>query len=228
MITKKTIVFLHGYLSNKESFNLNINYLKKYFNCFAFDLTGFGEGKNMDYPYSLDDYIKEVKEKLKENNIKKPHIIAHSFGARIALKLASQNKNFFDKMVITGGAGLKPKKTLKKVIKRWLFKFLKIFLPKERLKGFYSKDYNSLSPVMQKSFVKIVNEHLDGRLSKIENKTLLIYGSLDKETPLYMAKRFNKNIKNSSLFVIKGAGHFCFVEKPDLFNFTVKEFLLKK
>ena len=177
----------------------------------------------MDYPYSLDDYIKEVKEKLKENNIKKPHIIAHSFGARIALKLA-----FFDKMVITGGAGLKPKKTLKKVIKRWLFKFLKIFLPKERLKGFYSKDYNSLSPVMQKSFVKIVNEHLDGRLSKIENKTLLIYGSLDKETPLYMAKRFNKNIKNSSLFVIKGAGHFCFVEKPDLFNFTVKEFLLKK
>ena len=70
---------------------------------------------------------------------------------------------------------------------------------------------------------KMINE-----ICKIENKTLLIYGSLDKETPLYMAKRFNKNIKNSSLFIIKGAGHFCFVEKPDLFNFTVKEFLLKK
>jgi len=182
----------------------------------------------MKYPYSLDDYIKEVKERLKEQNIKKPHVIAHSFGARIAVKLASQNKNFFDKIVLTGGAGLKPKKTVKKTLKRLLFNFLKIFLPKERLKRFYSKDYNLLSPVMQQSFIKIVNEHLEGCLDKIENKTLLIYGSLDKETPLYMAKRFNKNIKNSSLFIIKGAGHFCFVEKPSLFNFTVKEFLLKK
>ena len=137
-------------------------------------------------------------------------------------------KNFFDKMVITGGAGLKPKNTLKKVVKRFLFKILKTFLPKDRLKRFYSSDYNSLSPIMQKSFVSVVNEHLDYCLQAIENKTFLVFGKNDKETPLYMAKKFNKNIKNSTLLVVEDAGHFCFVEKPALFNFAVKEFLLKK
>ena len=80
---------------------------------------------------------------------------------------------------------------------------------------------------MKKSFIKIVNEHLDGYLDKITNPTLLIYGSEDEETPLYMAKRFNKGIKNSRLSVYEGAGHFCFIDKPLKFNLEVKEFLLE-
>ena len=79
---------------------------------------------------------------------------------------------------------------------------------------------------MKQSFVKIVNEHLDGYLSSVETQTLIINGSLDKETPLYMAKKLNKNIKNSKLIVFKGCGHFCFIDKPNKFNMEVKEFLL--
>ena len=78
---------------------MNIPYLERYFNVFAFDLTGFGEGKKMEYPFSLDDYVLEVKERLKKEGIKRPHVIAHSFGARIAVKIASENKNFFDKIL---------------------------------------------------------------------------------------------------------------------------------
>ena len=41
----------------------------------------------------------------------------------------------------------------------------------------------------------------------------------------YMAKRLNKGIKNSHLKVIKGAGHFCFIDKPYAFNLLAGEFL---
>ena len=191
-------------------------------------MTGFGEGKKMDYPFSLTDYVNEVKETLKENNIKKPSVIAHSFGARIAVKIASENENFFDRIVITGGAGLKPKTNLKKALKKGCFKVFKRFIDKKKLAFLYSSDYKNLSDVMKESFVKIVNENLDERLKSVKNKTLIIFGENDKETPVYMAKRFFKNIKDSELYLMKNAGHFCFTDNPYEFNFTVKEFLLKR
>ena len=181
----------------------------------------------MEHPYSLSDYVDSVKEYMVENNILFPHVIAHSFGARIVIKALSQNINLFDKVVITGGAGLKPKFSFKKSLKRVVFKTLKPFLGKERLKGFYSQDYLALSPVMKQSFIKIVNEHLDDRLPLLNGKKmLLIYGDKDKQTPLYMARRISKIITTSTLSVYKDAGHFAFVDCPLKFNLEVKEFLL--
>ncbi len=178
----------------------------------------------MEYPYSLDDYVEEVKNYILSNNLKKPNLVAHSFGGRIALKLCYKYPNLIDKVVLTGCAGLKPKFSFKKFIKKVCFKFLSVFIDKHKLSFFYSSDYNLLSPVMKKSFIKIVNENLDYTLSKIKNKTLIINGSLDKETPLYMAKKLHKNISSSKLIIIKGAGHFAFIDKPFKFNREVKEF----
>ena len=117
-------------------------------------------------------------------------------------------------------------KGLKKRIKKLTFNILSKFIDKKKLTKFYSKDYLALNPIMQQSFVKIVNEHLDYTLNGISNKTLIIFGEDDRETPLYMAKKLNKNIKNSNLIIIKNAGHFCFIDKPLAFNKAVEDFLL--
>ena len=182
----------------------------------------------MPYPYSLTDYVNELKNYILANNITKPNIIAHSFGGRIEIKLLATDGELVNRVVLTGSAGLKPKRSFKYRVKKLCYSLLKKFVKKERLKGFYSKDYLSLSPVMQQSFIKIVNEHLDNLLPKIKNKTLIVFGEKDTETPIYMAKKLNKNIKNSKLIIIKGAGHFCFLENPNKFNLEVREFLLSK
>ena len=80
--------------------------------------------------------------------------------------------------------------------------------------------------MMKKSFIKIVNEILDEYLGFIQNQTLIINGDKDTETPLYMAKKLNENIPNSTLLMFKGATHFCFLDKPNKFNMEVKEFIL--
>ncbi len=180
----------------------------------------------MEKPYSLDDYVSWVKEYIKENDLVRPSVVAHSFGGRIALKLAFNYPDLIDKVVLVGSAGLRPKKTLKKRIKSVAFKTLKLFIPKEKLSRFYSSDYRAISPVMKQSFIKIVNEHLDYTLEKIVNPTLIVFGEKDKETPVYMAKRLNKGIKNSRLIILRDAGHFCFIEKTHAFNTEVREFLL--
>ena len=224
---KKDLLFLHGYLSSKDSFSYQIPFFEKDFNVHAIDLKGFGKNSGMEYPYSLDDYCKEVEEYIKTNKLVKPCVVAHSFGGRIAIKLSAK-KDVFSKMVLTGSAGLKPKRSFRYRLKRLGFTMLKPFVKKERLSRFYSKDYLALSPVMRESFKKIVNEHLDGCLEKINTSTLIVFGSLDKETPTYMAKKLNDGIRKSKLIIIDGAGHFCFIDKPFKFNMEVREFLLSK
>ncbi len=195
---------------------------------FTPDLKGFGENAGMDYPYSLDDYIREVNEYRYKNGIVCPFVVAHSFGGRIALKGGAQDKDFCKKLVLTGCAGLKPKPSLKKFAKKSAFNLLKPFVPREKLTRFYSPDYVGLSPVMKESFKLIVGEYLDNYLQEIAVPTLIIAGAKDRETPLYTAKRLHKGIKESSLSVYADAGHFCFVDKPLKFNLEVREFFLSR
>lgn len=220
-------MFLHGYGCTFNTFYRQTVFFERYFSVYGLDLKGFGDNREMPYPYSLDDYILEVKEYIYKKGIKTPSVIAHSFGGRIAVKMAAEDEKAFDKIVLTGAAGLKPRFSLKKTLKKRTFSLLKRFLPKEKLSGFYSEDYRSLSPVMRESFIKIVNEYVDGLLDRINNPTLIINGENDKETPPYSAKRFHKGIKNSKLVFIKNAGHFCFLEAPLKFNSEVREFLLE-
>lgn len=213
-------------MSSSLSFAYQYPAFKDSFNVYAPDLKGFGTNADVDYPYSLDDYCGDVLRFIEENDLKKPHVIAHSFGGRIAIKLAAQRKELFDKIVLTGAAGLKPKPSVKKWFKRQAFKAAKLVVPKEKLSSFYSSDYRALSPIMQKSFIKIVNEHLDDLLCKISNPVLIINGEKDKQTPIYMAKRLKNGIFNSQMIILKDAGHFCFIDKARKFNTEVKEFLL--
>ena len=86
-----------------------------------------------------------------------------------------------------------------------------------------SSDYQQLSPDMKKTFVSIVNTYLDEYARKMSVKTLIIWGEKDNDTPLYMAKKLNRYIKNSQLKVIKDAGHFCFLDCPlEFYKLTSK------
>lgn len=215
---------LHGYLSKKESFAWQIKFFSRYYRVIAPDMTGFGENKGMSYPYSLCDYADEIIRLVDELKIKKYDVLAHSFGARVAVKIANGDERA-DRIVFTGAAGLKPRRGLKYLFKRASFLLLKRLVPREKLAKFYSSDYRSLSPVMKESFKKIVAENLDDEVKRIQNKCLVVSGKADRETPPESQRKYARYIKNSERVFIKGAGHFCFSEKPDEFNGAVFAFL---
>ena len=221
----KPLVLLHGYLSGKESFYYQTEFFSKFFKIYAPDLPGFKENY-LPYPYALKDYSAIVDgfldEVLKETGEKSAHVLAHSFGARIVFYLSPSDK--FDKIVLTGAAGIKTRKRLSVKLKIAAYKFVKRHFHKS-IKRFESPDYKALSPVMRQSFNKIIAEDLTGKLPLIDNKTLIVNGKIDKETPPKTAKIINKKIKNSQLIFFEGAGHFCFVDEPQRFNAAVKEFL---
>ncbi len=214
---------MHGYNSCKESFIYQIDYFSKYFRVIAIDITGFGKSKSLPNAYNLDDYIKDIKLVLASLDIQKCNIIAHSFGGRIAIKLGA-NTNLINKLVLTGSAGLKPKRSLKYYFKIYYYKLIKKFLTTSQKSKFGSEEYKALSGIEKQTYYNIVNEYLDSYLSKIKCRTLVIFGENDIETPIYMAKKLTKKVKNSSIHIIKNAGHFCFNDNYFEFNLIVNEF----
>lgn len=103
----------------------------------------------------------------------------------------------------------------------------RVYKKKEKLEKFFSPDYRALNPVMRESFKLVVNEYTEAYAEQISARTLLIWGEEDSETPLYMAERFQKLIRDCRLFRMEGCGHFCFLDRPRLFNLVAREFLLE-
>lgn len=218
---------MHGYASKKESFYYQINFFARYFKVTAVDFPGFGCSGEIDFGWSVGDYAQWLKKFIAAADIKKPHIIAHSFGARVAFKLLSEENEIAQKLVITGGAGLVKERSKAYIRRVNAYRRVKKLFPKFAEKHYGSEEYRRLSPLMKESYKKIVNEDLKECAAKIQNQTYLLYGQNDGVTPAEEeGKVFNSLIPGSSLELMAGCGHFCFCEQPDIFNEKVLKFLL--
>lgn len=221
------MLFLHGYGSKKESFYYQIKFFEKYFKVTAADFPGFGNSGEIDSGWSVADYVIWLKKFMEAASVKTPHIVAHSFGARVAIKLLSQDGDAAEKLVITGGAGIVKPRSKKYIRRVNAYRRIKKLFPKYAEKHFGSQEYRRLPPIMKESYKKIVNEDLTSAAAQIKNRTLLIYGAEDSVTPFNdEGKIFNSLIANSLLVGMHGCGHFCFSEKAEIFNEEVLRFLL--
>lgn len=223
------VLLLHGWGGNLNSFRGVETYLlSQNYSVINMDFPGFGNSQIPPSNYCLDDYVQIVIEMLEFLNLKKINIIAHSFGGRVAIKLAS-NTTLVDKMILVDSAGIKPKFSFKTKLRQSHYKLLKILVKKKiihkDLSKFGSQDYKALPNDLKPVFVRIINEDLSPLLAQIKCSTLLIWGQNDKSTPLYMAKKIKKNIKDCELIVFKNAGHFSYLENHDQFCLIVDSFL---
>ena len=81
---------------------------------------------------------------------------------------------------------------------------------------------------MRETFKKVINLDLTPNLKDITRPTLLIWGENDIDTPVYMAKTMEKNIKDSGLVILKDAKHFSYIDKINEYNVIVDNFLGNK
>ena len=215
---------MHGYLSSKEAFTAQMEYFSKFYRVTAIDFLGFGHTMALTKPFSVDDYAQWLKDVMLKLRIKKPHVIAHSFGCRVAIKAASEDAQLFDKIVLTGPAGIIVNRGFKYKCKVRLYRLVRRFFPRFAERRFGSKEYRSLPPMMKESYKKIVNQDLRDCAAKVKNQVLIVQGESDGVTTMQEAKVYERALVNGRLVTMPG-GHFAFVERPIIFNLTVEEFL---
>ena len=219
-------MLLHGYLSSKEAFSAQTAYFSRFYRVTAIDFLGFGGSGSLTNAFSVEDYALWTEDVFRRLGIRNPHVIAHSFGCRVAVKLASMRPQdgYFDKIVLTGAAGVILKRGLSYKCKVKAYRLVKKIAPRFAEKRFGSAEYRSLSPVMKESYKKIVNEDLRGCAKEIKNEVLLVQGLSDGVTPMKEAEAYLQCFEKGRLTTMPG-GHFAFAENPVLFNLITEEFL---
>lgn len=187
------------------------------------DFNGFGSTPEPTRPYSVGDYAGEVLSVLESENVDNAIIVGHSFGGRVAMEIAAKFPDVVKGLVLVDSAGIKPRRRLSYFIKISLHKILRK-LGFKGLKG--SKDYRALSLIMKETFKKVVGYDQTYLLSDIDVPTAIFWGKEDNETPLYMAKKLEKGIKDSSLFLLDG-GHYAYVDDLNRFVSILSAFIMK-
>lgn len=216
----ETIILLHGWGLTSEAMKEVEEHLVKKYRVINFDLPGFGVNE-LDKPWHLDDYVECLKMICEKENVAEPVLVAHSFGGRIALKFAGCYK--VKKMILTGCAGICPKRTLKYYLSIHSYKLKKKLHISTKNMG--SSDYQNAHGFLRETLVHVLNEDLSPLLSEIEVPVLLIWGDKDEATPLYMGEIMQEQMKDARLFVFENDDHFAYLHQMTRFISLVNSFL---
>ena len=230
------VLILHGWGANIEA-------VRPIMNCMAglgraaiaLDFPGFGETPEPPEPWGVPEYAALTRKFMEAQGLRGCDLICHSFGGRVTILLASEDPKLFRRLVLVDAAGIRPKRTVGYYLRTYSYKLAKRlarfawidrllhFSEKQKKAG--SADYRALrSDVMRATFSRVVNLDLTGRLGRIENETLLVWGDRDTATPLSDAKLMERRIKRAGLAVLEGAGHFSYAEKYAQFCAVMKAF----
>lgn len=206
------IVLLHGWGQNIEMMRPIGDNFQDRFRITILDFPGFGESEEPKSAWTIEDYELMLEEFLKKVNVKKPIVIGHSFGGRVAIRYCARNP--IEKLVLFGSPCIRIQEELSIGVK--ILKKLK-HLPGlngigEYMKKFIgSRDYKAASPIMRQTLVNVVNEDLSKYAREIEEPTLLIWGEQDTEAPLNDAKQLEKLMIDAALIVLPGT-HYAYLE----------------
>lgn len=234
--SRKSGIFLvlHGWGGSSDSWIKVCECLEKEYHVYALDFPFFGKSGDLKKIWRVDDFVSLVEE-IVESIILRPDnshgyekigLIAHSFGGRVAIKLATKNPLWLSKLFLCDAAGIKHPATMKQKIARMAAKVgrkMATIFPVEtasatrrlfyKLIGGYDY-YYCKNDIMREAFKNIIAEDLTRYLDKIKIPTTIIWGEEDKYTPLSDGKLMNEKIQNSKLHIIKGVGHGTHLHAP--------------
>ena len=242
------VVFLHGIGGNRTNWRAQLRALAPDFSAIAWDARGYGLSDDYDGPLAFGDFADDLARLLDHLGVEAAHLVGLSMGARIIMEFHAQHASRIASLVLCDcyasfDASMTPAKRAE---------FLRL-RQKPLLDG---QTFSDLAPALVRSLVSptaapevtaaLTRSILDlhkgsylkavaasqsydraAELERIAVPTLLVFGADDRLTPPSIGRAMAQRIAGAELVVIDGAGHLVNLEKPDLFNETLRRFLLR-
>jgi len=202
------VLALHGWRRTSADFGDTLAGL----DAIAVDLPGFGASPPPPEPWGSAAYAAALDPVL--DDIGHPLVVlGHSFGGRVAVRLAVRRPDAVRALVLTGVPLLRTAPARKAPaafrVARWLHH--RGLLPDARMEALRqrhgSADYRAATGVMRDVFVRVVNETYDDDLRALACPVELVWGDDDTEAPLAVAQAAAERIGSATLTVVGGAGH---------------------
>ncbi|EQB40420.1 2-hydroxy-6-oxohepta-2,4-dienoate hydrolase [Sulfurimonas hongkongensis] len=213
------LVILPGWGSNKELMKNSFHPYMDTFRHIYIDLPGFGKSTS-SVALGTKDYARIVELFMIHINASKDIILGHSFGGKVALLLEPKV------LILVGSTGIMVPKPLKIKLKIAIYKLFKFFGLAKFRSLFVAEDAKSLSEPMYQTFKNVIDEDLSDEFSSSEAKTLLCWGDKDTATPLSIAYKMQKLLKDSTLKIYDG-DHYFFMKHAKEVSSEIEKIFLK-
>mgnify|MGYP001266875424 CR=1 FL=1 len=243
------LIFLHGIGGNSSNWEEQQIYFSREYTTIAWDARGYGHSEDYYGPLTFSDFSKDLAVLLESLNIKKAHFVGLSMGARILMDFFSVyskrvatltlcdcyysfEENFLNLSKRKKYIEIRQKPLLEgKALTDIAPKIIKSLVSPSCSENIKKKIYNSLSKIRSESYLKTIKEAINydvtKGLSNFNVPVQLIFGEHDALTPPSLGESMKEKIINSNLDIIPNAGHLSNMEKPEIFNKILLNFLSK-
>jgi pimeloyl-ACP methyl ester carboxylesterase len=239
--TKPTLVFVHGYLGGSLQWKNQVAAFSRHFNVITPDLPGYGLNNKSQAPESIGGFAAYVLEQLDKQGIDHFHLVGHSMGGMIVQEMVSRAPLRVEKLVLygTGPVGIMPGRfeSIEESKQRLINEGVESNARRISAKWFvHGTDYCSYQECADIAIQASPQAALAGltamegwsgtaSLSGIASPTLVLWGDRDQSYQWALPEKLWREIPDASLSVVPGCSHAVHLEKPQLFNAILLDFL---
>ncbi|MBU0996106.1 MAG: alpha/beta hydrolase [Proteobacteria bacterium] len=236
------VLFIHGLGSSTRDWEDQVAEFRKNYQVITTDLRGHGRTGKPKGPYSISMFADDVAELIQKRCDKPVHVIGLSMGAATAFHLSIDYPGMVRTAVITNMSAAMPVQTFAQK-KMYYARVLTVKLFGMRKMGrviasnvFKKPDQKALRTLLEDrwaenekkpylaSLAALKNWTVMDRLSLINCPVLVVHSENDY-SPLGHKKDYTQRIPKGKLVEIPDTGHIVNMEKPDVYNRIVRDFL---
>jgi pimeloyl-ACP methyl ester carboxylesterase len=217
------LVLVHGLGASWQWWGANIGPLAECYRVYVLDLGrrarwlhGQGRVRPGEAATVLADWMAAV-------GLARAHIIGHSLGGHMAIRLAAEHPELVDRLVLVDAAGLLHGANL------WWLTARALGPVPERTREFrrlvLASSLRTNPLVIFQTARELVRDDIADLLTKVAAPTLIVWGGRDPVVPVADAYVLRERIPNARLLVIPHAGHNPMYYHAGTFNRLVIEFL---
>ena len=217
------VVLVHGLSASSRWWRRTVPAVAPHFRMYLVDLPGFGAMRRPLGRYSLAEAPGWLISWMDEVGLKRPHVVVHSMGGYVALRLAAEKSERVDRLALVAPAGIPYQRALVRygaplARAAWVAapRFVPLVLP----------DALRTGPLtLWQAARQLLREDIRPSLSRVTCPTLLLWGERDYLVPPAHGDELMDALPDARLVRLAGAGHVPMEERPEAFNAALLAFL---
>lgn len=239
------LVLLHGAVCDSRVWRVELDSFSDAFTVVAWDGPGCGGSSDPPADFRMGDYADALSGFIEALDLGPAHVLGHSWGSTLALELFRRRPSTVRSLVLVGAyagwAGSLPPREVEERLEfalrvadlgsnafdpRSMRGLFSDAMPPDRARELGSIMSDIRSAGTRTMAHALAEADLRRALPGITVPTLVVCGDADERSPLSVGRDLHRSIPGSTLAVLPGLGHECYLESAATFEATVRQFLL--
>lgn len=217
------LVLVHGLSGSSRWWAPVLPPLATRYQVFLVDLPGFGTARRSRPRLLVRGAAEWLSAWMQTIGLESAHIVGHSMGGYISLRLAAHSPDLVRGLVLVAPAVIPSGMPVPSQVMALLsearhlrFRFLPVLLRDALLAGPFT---------LWQGAGQLLDENVFTYAEAISAPTLLVWGEHDRLVPPTLGQILHGRLQNSRLLVLRGAGHVPMFDRPEKFVAAVLNFL---